>query len=380
MRRSLPALAAAGALALGGAAVPSAAAAPAPDPALLAALQQVIDTDAAAWSAAGGTVRMRCATELKDFGTIRSGGTVSYAGAGGPVRLVGPGLFNSGSTVVAGSNRATPGTLNAWARPTALTSAAPEWRDAALAVQRAAASKRSTTYLTKRYAVLPLLPRVARALERHGVARPGSWYRMTAKVQPLVPMLHAAFGSLPEVAGTAILDAGRVASLTATPVGDLTRYRGSVEMDPGPDGGTVTFVADVTATSHLSRFVMRDEGEIATSRCAARIDLRPVRVVVPRADDRHSKVAAAEAQLFTLAQGLASLPKMGNRHARVRLLQGYAYAFVDTGRRRAGDAVSVTELRDGVSLTRTVKGWKYPLRWHVRVQGRHMLVYSVRTT
>ncbi len=174
---------------------------------------------------------------------------------------------------------------------------------------------------------------------------------------------------------------GRVVSLTSLTEGASTTYRGtavdpSVRGDVDPLDFTVVVSAGVVTRVVVS--VPAAEDELGLS-CRTRLSLGGTAVHVPPALSRRPEVVSAEVSLLTLSQRVAEAATLMPRdqHARVRMVQAMAWSAVRPGKR--APRVTVTELADGVVLTRQVRGWAHPLRWQVTVRAGKVQAYSVVT-
>jgi hypothetical protein len=371
--RASAALAPIVAIALGVALTPPATAADAVDPTVLSALQQSLRTDSAQWSTHGGTAAQRCTLAFDGIGSgaLKSG--VRFAGAGGPGELAAGGGTAASSTSeldAVGVGRAMQ----------LVTQAAPG-RAAAAArtlLTEAGGNSRSTAYLTRRAAVLPILPRVHRALERHGLRTKAQWYRLTAADEPGITATYQMATDLASLAGfQPLLADGAVSELSVSDTGGVRTYRGKVDLTEERGAETATFVVDLTA-GHLSRFVVSLDIDGLNLRCRVTTDFTARPVTIPRTPARHNRVIDEETRLASLVAQTTATPLMGGHRARIRLLQGYALVLAGSSK-RGKHPVVVSETADGVMLTRTLKHWKYPLRWRLKIKQHKLVSYSVVT-
>ena len=349
------------------------------DPSLLGALQQSLRVDSAEWASHGGTAATRCTLQLNGLGAASFRTGVRYTGHGGAALITtggssgpatgpgpGVGLTSLATGGVAQAIRSVRGPVQA--PPAAVTQSL-----------AAAGASGSSLYLTRRAAVLPISPRVHRALNRHGLTTSARWFRLSAAGTPAVTAMHGALTSLPAMAGFGVLlGDGAVTTLSLSTSGQVSTYRGQAQLGDQRGTDIADFEAKFTS-GHLSRFTLSVEEDGAGMVCTATTTFDRPTVKVPATPTRHNKIVAEEVQLASLVQEVATTPLMGSHHARVRLLQGYALALTSLTR-RSGHAVVVSELAHGVALTRNVKGWKHPLRWQLTLDKQRLVTYSVRTT
>ncbi len=196
--------------------------------------------------------------------------------------------------------------------------------------------------------VVRAVPKVEkRALRKHGMAAPPRW--------ATVPR-NAASSS-----GTAVGYTGEL-GLSAVLTGDVT------ELTVGSDGtyaGTVsdrgeesTFTIH-TAAGRVSGMRVAADGTVAVS-CRLTVSYQPQRVRMPKAETGlRARVAYAEGQVAGVAQGA---PDGRTSVGGVRMMADMV---------TRGTKVRTSNVPRGVAMTMKVKGWAYPITWHVIVtQGR----------
>ncbi len=331
----------------------------------LAQLRADIAATGTAWSNAGGTDVTRC---TMSFGgaSASSRSTVEFSGGAGPVHV----RYGSSSVVTAGARASAQLTASAHVL-------------LATAATRASGGGGTQAYLTAHAAITPLPGRVRTALGRHGLRTDRQWAAQPYGSVADPSLSRAAYRSATSLdAGlVGVVTFGRVTALTAASDGTTTTYRGTA-VDPSVRGEVdpldFTVVVSGGAVTRVVVALPAAEDELGM-RCRSRLTLGGTSVHVPPALTRHPKVVSAETSLLGLSgqiAGTASLMPRDQR-ARVRMVQALAWSLARPGKK--GPHVTVTELANGVALTRQVRGWSHPLRWQVTVRNGHVHAYPVVT-